>query len=590
MSKYGVAIAGKNIVSTGISKVWKTAMDRLCFQHPYAASIWAGYKSGVYISDKLFNTSNIAEKIINMNAVLDIKQVVRAAYEKEKSEFDEGDTEASAETFLAAVDVCFGYLDADCECAGELVDSVEEALISKIRKAFNCSSNAEVKQQIEDIRKNCSDNYKSLDTDWIRPLESDYPEEYENYKHLLEDYNTARVSKIYEIACPVDVYVYDENNNLAASVIGNKVYCRDDSEMTVLCIDDKKTLYFYDSIQKYTIQYIGTDIGEMDVTINAYGAEGETLRTVKHINIPLTEGVVYISEEDMGVVDELTYQLKKAASETVTVPTTDTADASQKKYTLSVTGGYIYDKDGISFSGEYYAGEKISIYANVPENYTWLKWTSNNPQVIVSDSASTSITVIMPGSDVELIGNSRKKNETPMAGSTNGDKDSGTSSNGTPGTGNTPGQINNSTIPKKNSEHIVGALQYKVTKSAAKNGTVTVTKLMKASKRKVTVPNTVKIDGYTFKVTDIGARAFKGMKKLKKAVIGANVRTVGSKAFYGCKNLKTITVKSKVLKSVGGGALKGINKKAIIKVPKAKLKVYKALWNGKGQAKTVKIK
>ena len=35
---------------------------------------------------------------------------------------------------------------------------------------------------------------------------------------------------------------------------------------------------------------------------------------------------------------------------------------------------------------------------------------------------------------------------------------------------------------------------------------------------------------------------------------------------------------------------KGIDKKAVIKVPKKKLKVYKSIFKGKGQAKIVKIK
>ena len=35
---------------------------------------------------------------------------------------------------------------------------------------------------------------------------------------------------------------------------------------------------------------------------------------------------------------------------------------------------------------------------------------------------------------------------------------------------------------------------------------------------------------------------------------------------------------------------KGIDKKAVIKVPKKKLKAYKNILKGKGQAKSVKIK
>ncbi len=44
------------------------------------------------------------------------------------------------------------------------------------------------------------------------------------------------------------------------------------------------------------------------------------------------------------------------------------------------------------------------------------------------------------------------------------------------------------------------------------------------------------------------------------------------------------------LKKVGKGALTGINRKCVIKVPKKKLKSYKSLFKGKGQKKSVKIK
>ena len=68
------------------------------------------------------------------------------------------------------------------------------------------------------------------------------------------------------------------------------------------------------------------------------------------------------------------------------------------------------------------------------------------------------------------------------------------------------------------------------------------------------------------------------------------METIGKNAFKNCKKLKKITVKSKVLKKVGSGALKKIHKKAVVKVPKKKLKAYKKLFKKKGQAKTVKIK
>lgn len=97
----------------------------------------------------------------------------------------------------------------------------------------------------------------------------------------------------------------------------------------------------------------------------------------------------------------------------------------------------------------------------------------------------------------------------------------------------------------------------------------------------VSVPGSVKIGGYSYKVKSVADNAFKNRNNIKKISIGKNVVSIGKKAFMGSKDLTKITVKSKVLKSVGKNALKGINKKAVIKVPKSKYKKYKKLFGKK---------
>ena len=104
------------------------------------------------------------------------------------------------------------------------------------------------------------------------------------------------------------------------------------------------------------------------------------------------------------------------------------------------------------------------------------------------------------------------------------------------------------------------------------------------------LPEFVKYKEEKYRLVSIGANAFKNNKKIKTVVVGKNVRTIGKKAFYGCKNLKKITVQSSIIKKVGAKAFKGINKKAVIKVPSKKYKAYKKVFKGKGQAKTVTIK
>jgi hypothetical protein len=104
------------------------------------------------------------------------------------------------------------------------------------------------------------------------------------------------------------------------------------------------------------------------------------------------------------------------------------------------------------------------------------------------------------------------------------------------------------------------------------------------------VKSTVKLGGKTYKITSIAASAFKNNKKITSVTIGKNVEKIGAKAFYGCKNLKKVTVKSKVLKSVGKKALKGTTSKAVIKVPSAKAKAYKKLFAKSGMSKKAVVK
>ncbi len=146
-------------------------------------------------------------------------------------------------------------------------------------------------------------------------------------------------------------------------------------------------------------------------------------------------------------------------------------------------------------------------------------------------------------------------------------------------------------LPKVGTKVATSSAEYKVTKSSTKMKEVTFIKPKSSKKKSITVPEAVTINGYTYKVTAIANKAFKNNKKLKSVTIGKNVKKIGKEAFYNCKKLKKITIKSAVLKSVGKNAIKGIHKKATIKVPKKQLKKYKKLFKSKtGYKKTMKIK
>lgn len=136
----------------------------------------------------------------------------------------------------------------------------------------------------------------------------------------------------------------------------------------------------------------------------------------------------------------------------------------------------------------------------------------------------------------------------------------------------------------------IDKLKYKVTSDSYGGGTVAVYGVSDKNQSSYKVPNTVKIDGYSYKVTEIGKKTFANLKKVNKITVGTNVKTIGNETFYNSKKLKTIIIQSKKLSKVGKSALKNIHAKATIKVPSSKLSKYKKLFKNKGQKSTVKIK
>jgi len=145
--------------------------------------------------------------------------------------------------------------------------------------------------------------------------------------------------------------------------------------------------------------------------------------------------------------------------------------------------------------------------------------------------------------------------------------------------------IKQETIPAVGKKYKVGKFQYKVLKSAKKNGTVELVKVNKNTYRSLTIQTSVSINGYKFKIVSIGKNAFLKNKKLTKITIGKNVTKIGRNAFSGCEKLKNITIKASKISSIGKNAFKGIRKKVSVKVPPKRLKYYRELLSKKGISK-----
>lgn len=548
MEVHGFAVIGKEATKTVAKTIWSKAKDIIMQSNPYAAAVWVGWGTGIAVSDTLFNTSKIAEKVIDMRMICDVKKLVVKVFECESNKYnqDKEGTDYTAGNFAAAVEVCYRYIDSDAQCSYDFVQAVDDAMISKIIQFFKGNERQAVKDEIETIRKKYKSLHQSNFNDWAEKCLVSYPKIYKKYKDEGKG-GIFDIIKWYSIKCPVDVYVYDEKDNLVASVIGNRVFCKEGADLTVMCVDDQKMLYFYDSDNTYKIKYAATDAGTMDIDIKEFKEEKAT-RTVKYVNVPLEKDLVYTSQEDMKTGEEDSYQLNGEENGDIVKPVADTAN-NTRKYTLSVTGGYIYDET-VKKSEQYCPGEKVTVYATASDDYTFNRWSANVFEANISDITARKITFIMPESDVELTATSTKKPDSKPTIPDN--------SNSKPTVPGTSG----SKVPVKNTVHKVKGLKYKITKSSVSNGTVTVTENLKKDATKITIPSTVKIKGYTFKVKGINKKVFQKCKKLRKVKIGAYVTNIGSRCFYKCSNLTSVTFSGKKAPKIEQQAFKKTRAKA----------------------------
>ena len=157
-----------------------------------------------------------------------------------------------------------------------------------------------------------------------------------------------------------------------------------------------------------------------------------------------------------------------------------------------------------------------------------------------------------------------------------------------------------------------GTATYKVTTSALTNGAVTYVAPANKKSATVIIPDTVVIDGVTYKVTAVEKNAFKNNKYIKKLIIGNNVKTIGKSAFAGCKKLKTVkfgksvtTISDKAfykcaaltkiiipskVKTIGKEAFSGCKKLKSVTIGKSVSKIGAKAFYGCKELKSINIK
>ena len=143
-----------------------------------------------------------------------------------------------------------------------------------------------------------------------------------------------RYGKKVLVHCPVNVYVYNNDGILCASVVDDAIV--DTSNEVFLAVNgDEK--YVYLTKDNYKIRLEGTDYGTMRYSVEEY-QDGECIRKVNTNNIPLERGIEYTAQiPSTPRIDSSLYHLKTKDNNEVD-ETSDTYDDSDEEYKIVARG------------------------------------------------------------------------------------------------------------------------------------------------------------------------------------------------------------------------------------------------------------
>lgn len=128
-------------------------------------------------------------------------------------------------------------------------------------------------------------------------------------------------SKLVVAHCPVNLYIYDANGNVAGSIEDDEVTLQGDGMALWTEGDDKYAQLFYDD---YTIKYQSTDTGTMDLEIHEMSNGVDDIRVCSYSDIPLSKGLDYTGSlpNDIFVPDK-TFNLTANNDTVIDNPKTD---------------------------------------------------------------------------------------------------------------------------------------------------------------------------------------------------------------------------------------------------------------------------
>lgn len=394
-------VAGRVATATWLDLYWKSVKAKIVASCPYVMIFWAAIKTTTFATNVLLGTDDAVEAYYNMLGMKEFHSVAQAAYDNLQDVYVASESTQDAETYITATNILYHCIDQDYEYALNYLKPLNKSFINKVSKIFGRDSFDATMSTLKNYQSSASSAYNTLLYAWIYELENDYPEEYENYKKYLDNYETGTV-KSYRIACPVDVYIYDSDDQLIGKVENNVPYVYGNG-VTIVVENDIKTLYFAKKSEKYHLKLTGTDIGDMDIEIEEY-SKGQVVRNAEFYDVPLEKELSYTLSDDGKILQKKEYTLSNENSgETIRTNFDSLLVNEKQKHILKVNNGVAYEGDETpTKTMEVYEGQKIQIASVVNNKQDFLGWKADDSSTVFEESAAETTFVIIGNTDVNI--------------------------------------------------------------------------------------------------------------------------------------------------------------------------------------------
>ena len=368
---------GKKAVKYAFKEVvWKEIKSAMSPELLLAMTI---VKSGKEISNLLYASDNITDAYMNLKCIVDVENTFRAALESMKQNYISTRNEQSAAKYLTALKLTFDAIDIDCSKAYSFVDAIDKAQITAIIDAARWVKHLftgeekekllkHAKEIITTMRNRNKETYSRQTKAWVdymvmnyNPFTGDFdwfgriPDS--NQNDLLDLLSFIR--KKITIQCPVDVYLYNSQNEMVASIVDG-IISNNDENLLMCRIEDAKIVYTF-SDEAYRIEYVGNDTGSMDITIEEFNEYEDVIRTEFYDDISVTQGENYImpvpseNGEEFNLINE---------NDKIINPAYDTADG--QIYNVSVKDGVLIRDDQIVLTDSVPYGKTVTVRTETP--------------------------------------------------------------------------------------------------------------------------------------------------------------------------------------------------------------------------------